>query len=70
MEGLHGLRTARFQRGGLLDAVVCLVGGLVVDQRLANGRVSHMRAFGGMVRVDGGFCFDMVMGFLGLLLAV
>ena len=43
---------------------------MVVDQRLANGRVSHMRAFGGMVRGDGGFCFDMVMGFLGLLLAV
>ena len=48
----------------------CLVGGLVVDQRLANGRVSHMRAFGGMVRVEGRFCFGMVMGFCGALLGL
>ena len=36
-----------FQRAGLLDAVVCLGGGFVVDERLANGRVPYMRAFGG-----------------------
>ena len=41
-----------------------------MDERLANGRVPYMRAFGGMVRVDGRFCFGMVMGFCGALLAL
>ena len=42
----------------------------MVDERLANGRVPYMRAFGGMVRVDGRSCFGMVMGFCGALLAL